>query len=497
MVNFPGFIGPAYQSKAWKASAQRAVNLYFEGDPEKGGVLFGTPGTTLLATLSGNQIILAELETPSCLVVTSSSQVNTYSGVAAGSLVAGSVVAAPISISQYVSIAQAGSLVMLVNGANGYSFDRTNPLSQPTLIVSAGFRANPQYCTALNGRFIVNWPDTDEFSWSDPFAVTFDPLEFASAEMLNDKLVRPVVLERELYLIGQTSTEVWAGVSTIDVFAPIQGTFIPYGTIAPETAATIGRSLLWLSRDANGQGIVIRVQGLQSQRVSTHAIEEEMTTYSTITDAYAWTYQQQGHEFYVLTFPTAQKTWCLDLTLAAQIGSDKSWHERASTVPVPGTTTPITKTQEHHIGRCHAYFQGLNVIGSRVDDGKIYSLDPNVYTEATGTNFEVVTTRTSPHVFANGDYNSLNRVQFGLQPGVGLPNPTDASDAAPQALMRISKDGGRTWGPQRSTTIGAQGNYKTRIGFNRCGRARDFVVELTISARVFKAITSAQLKASP
>src|SRR5882724_6262204 len=149
MVNFPGFIGPAYQSKSWKASAQRSVNLYFEGDPEKGGVLFGTPGTTLLATLSGNQIILAELETPNCLVVASSSQVNTYSGVAAGSLVAGSVVAAPISISQYVSIAQAGSLVMLVNGTNGYSFDRTNPLSQPTLIVSPGFRANPQYCTAL------------------------------------------------------------------------------------------------------------------------------------------------------------------------------------------------------------------------------------------------------------------------------------------------------------------------------------------------------------
>lgn len=498
MVTFPGFIGPAYQSKSWKASAQRCVNLYLEPDPEKGAVLFGTPGTVLRSSLPDGQVPLAALETPNCLVVGATSSITTYTGLAAGVLVSGSITGA-ISPSQFVSLAQAGSFVMATNGTNGYAFDRTNPLDTPTLIVSPGFPANPQYVTALDGRFIVNQADSDTFNWSDPFdPFAWNALEFASAESLNDKLVRPIAMQKELYLIGQQSTEIWAGVESVDVFAPIQGTYIPYGTLAAETVATIGQSLIWLSRDQNGQGLIVRVKGLQVQRISTHAIEEELATYSTLLDAYAWVYQQTGHEFYVISFPTALKTWVFDL-------STNLWHERASTVPVPGSGNPETKRQEHHVGRCHAYFQGLNIIGSRLSNGDIYSLDQGVYVEATGgfasSNFELLRTRTSPHVFANGDYNSLHRVEFGLQPGVGL-NITDlavqnASDADPQAMCRVSKDGSRTWGSQRFTSMGALGKYKTRIGFNRFGRARDFVAELTISARVPVALTSAQFSASP
>jgi hypothetical protein len=493
-VNFPGFIGPAYESKSWKASAQRCVNLYLEPDPEKGSVLFGTPGTRLVGTLVGP--ILSLMETPSGLIAVSSASLQMYSGYSGGLLQPGTIFGS-ISASSYVSMCQAGSFVMLTNGTNGYWIDRDSSSSPSPIDVIGGFPANPSYCTALDGRFIVNRPGSDSFNWSAPFDPTsWDALDFASAENLNDSLMRPIVLERELYLIGQQSTEVWASVATDEVFARIQGTYIPYGTIAPETAAVIGQSLLWLSRDQNGQGIVIRVKGLQANRVSTHAIEEEISTYSSISDAYAFVYQQQGHEFYVLSFPTAKKTWVFDLTTSA-------WHERTSMVYVDDPITPPPREiqQQHHIGRCHAFFQGMNIIGSR-ENGDIYALDPSMYSEATGgdTNpLDIVRTRTSPHAFANGEYHTINRIEFGLQPGVGIPyevGATREADQSPLAMFRISKDGGQNWGTQRTATMGEQGKYKTRIGFNRCGRARDFVAELSISSHVFVAVTSAQIDAS-
>lgn len=494
-VEFPGFVGAAYQSRSWKASAQRAINFYLEQDPEKQLVLYVTPGTRLAAEY-GTQATLALLETPSNLIVATTSEVRRYSGVTGGNLSGLGPVGA-ISASPFVSLCQAGNYVMLTNGTNGYQFDRTDPLAVPALIASAGFPANPQYCTALNGRFIVNQANSGVFNWSQPFdPSTWDPLEFAEAEMLNDALVRPIVLERELYLVGQTSTEIWAASLVQDeVFAPIQGTYIPYGTVAPETCARIGKSLLWLSRDENGEGIVVRARGLNVARVSTHAIEQEIATFSTIADAYGWCYQQLGHEFYVLSFPTAKRTFVFDLTIAERLGPEMAWMERASTVAVPNTGNPPTKVQQHHVGRCHAYFRGLNVIGSRVDNGALYALDPEVYTEAIGVDFEIVCTRASPHVFANGQFVTVNRVEFGMQPGVGLPTGA-AEDMDPVALVRVSKDGGQTWGPQRSVGLGAVGKYRTRIGVNRLGRARDIVVELVCTARVFRAITSAQFETS-
>ena len=58
-----------------------------------------------------------------------------------------------------------------------------------------------------------------------------------------------------------------------------------------------------------------------------HAIEERKV--KTIADAIAFAYQQEGHVFYVLTFPTGDATWVLDLTTTEKIGYPV-WHQRAA-----------------------------------------------------------------------------------------------------------------------------------------------------------------------
>jgi hypothetical protein len=45
--------------------------------------------------------------------------------------------------------------------------------------------------------------------------------------------------------------------------------------------------------------------------------------------------------------------------------------------------------------------------------------------------------------------------------------------ANPMVEMRTSRDGGRTWGNWRPTAMGAQGNYRTRAEWRRCGMFDD------------------------
>jgi hypothetical protein len=478
-VPFRGFIGPAYKAASWKASAQRAVNLYPEGDPEKGLVYYPAPGHTAIGT-RGSSPVLAMEPTPSGLVIVTADSVHFVPGIEAGAFVN------PVQVgatgSAYAVVAQAGDQVMIVNGNQGFSFNRTDVAPTLTTITSEAFPANPQTCCALDGFFITHGPNSDQFFWSDPFnPQAWNALDFASAENLNDKLQRAITVERELYLIGSQSTEIWATTGGEEVFDRIQGTYIPYGTVAPLSAAVIGQALLWLAQDANGGAVVIQARGLQSKRVSTHAIEQELASYSTLIDAYALTYQQNGHLFYVLTLPTAGKTWVYDL--ATQL-----WHERSSRVPdptAPNQTAPVSNIDGAWRARCHAYFAGMNLVGDSRGP-TISQLSPSIYSE---NGVDIVCKRVSPHVNRNNEYLTCSEIDFICQPGVGL----SGANADPVALFRVSKDGGQTWSAQRSSPLGKMGEYRTVIDFKRLGTARDFVFELTMSAQVYRPIVGAYL----
>jgi hypothetical protein len=482
-VPFAGFVGPAYESSSWKASTQRALNLYPEGDPEKGLVYYPTPGLVGIGTLSASPTLALET-TPNGLVSVSAVDVRFAAGISGGAFTSSVLVGS--TGSAYAIIAQAGDRVMFVNGNQGFWFDRTAAVPVLNTITAPAFPANPQSCAALDGYFIVHGRDDDKFYWSSPFDPSiWNALDFASAENLNDNLQRAIVVERELYLIGSQSTEIWATTGSADVFDRIQGTFIPYGTVAPLSASVIGQALYWLAQDGNGGAVVMQARGLQSGRVSTHAIEQEISGYVTLTDAFSLTYQQNGHLFYAITFPSAGKTWVYDI-------ATKFWHERSSRVldpSQPDQTPPFSYVESEWRVRCHAYFQGVNVAGDS-RSGLLSSLSTSVYSE---NGVDIVCQRRSPHVIENNLYRTCSEIEFLFQPGVGL-NSGGIQNTDPQAMLRVSKDGGRTWGATRQAALGVLGSYRDRVGFSRNGRARDFVFELTTSAQVFRPILAAYLE---
>lgn len=100
--------------------------------------------------------------------------------------------------------------------------------------------------------------------------------------------------------------------------------------------------------------------------------------------------------------------------------------------------------------------------------------------------------RRSPHLVTEKLWQFFHTFEVHLQTGMGL---TTGQGVDPQIMLRVSFDGGQTWGDEQWTTAGAMGAYWTRAEFRRLGRGRDAVFEISTSDPNFWAIIDAFLDA--
>jgi len=147
-------------------------------------------------------------------------------------------------------------------------------------------------------------------------------------------------------------------------------------------------AVFFVSADPQGQAIVMMGSNYNASRISTNAIEHAMSQYSTISDAIGYIYQEEGHMFYVLNFPTADATWVYDI-------STSLWHER--------TWNDTNGIEHRHRSNVFAFAYGSYVVGDW-QNGNLYALDQNNYTD---NGAPIVRTRSFPHVL-----NELKRVIY-------------------------------------------------------------------------------------
>ena len=219
------------------------------------------------------------------------------------------------------------------------------------------------------------------------------------------------------------------------------------------------------------------MQGYTWVRISTHAVEQSLVD-SVTSDAIAYSYQIEGHEMYVVTFPSVGEyglTWVYDL-------STKSWHKWLSWDSDLGV-------YKRHRSNCAAFFANKNIVGD-FENGKIYSLDNSVYTDNGNT---IRRLRRAIHLTQDLQRQYFDSFQIQFQPGVGL-NTGQGQD--PQAMLRWSNDGGSTWSNEHWVSIGKMGGYVNRALWRRLGWARDRIFEVAISDPVKAVIVSAELKMS-
>jgi hypothetical protein len=311
--------------------------------------------------------------------------------------------------------------------------------------------------------------------------LSVNPLDFASAEGSPDNVVALIVDHREVWVFGTNSTEVWYDAGLADFpLAPVQGAYNEIGCIAPYSVAKMDNCVFWLGADARGRGIVYRTQGYTGKRISTHAVEWQIQQYTDMSDAVGYTYQQDGHFFYVLNFPSANTTWVYD-------ASTEVWHERAG-----WNNGSFTR----HRANCQMSFNNRIVVGD-YENGNVYYFDLNSYKD----NNDIQKWLRSWRALPTGQ-NDLNRsahhtLQLDCETGVGLDGT--GQGVSPEMMLRWSDDGGHTWSNEHLASMGKIGQFGFRAFWRRLGmtlKIRDRVYEVSGTDPVKIAIMGAELHAS-
>jgi len=538
-------LGSTYVARSVNAADARMVNLFPEIVPEAGkepAFLNRAPGLELLATIGSGPIrgVWAFSPQDGVAFVVSGTELykinNSYTATLLGT-VAGS---GPVSMSD--------NGTQLFIAANGPSYIYNNTTNAFGQITDPDFPGAVTVCY-LDGYFVFNEPNSQKL-WVTALldGTSIDPLEFASTEGSPDGLVAVAANFREVWAFGTNSIEVWYDSGATDFpLQRIQGAFNELGCAAPYSVAKMDNGMFWLGRDRRGQGMVYRANGYTGQRISTHAVEWQIQQYSDISDAIAYTYQQGGHSFYVLTFPSGNATWVYD-------AATEAWHERAGWVNGDFT---------RHRSNCQMAFNNQIVVGD-FENGNLYAFDLDVYADNGSIQKWLRSWRALPTGQNNLKRTAHHSLQLDCESGVGLnlyPGydsenidtesglnlvaeyvqtflatqsgvtlTTEAGDGFeplgqyelsdtditgyeivtnsypaapgynPEVMLRWSDDGGHTWSNEHWSPVGKIGAYYHRVFWRRLGmtlKLRDRVYEVSGTDPVKTVIMGAELILSP
>jgi hypothetical protein len=459
----------SYEAKSIIANAQRCVNLYVEKNPDDAPfptTHYCTPGTVLLVAA----------DQAGWRGVYFASNGKLY-GVCGNTVYC---IAADWTLTSLGSIASSGSQVYMVDNGNdviivdgspkGYTIRLSDNHFQP--ITQDSFYGGNTVQEA-DGFFIVNRPRTNQFYISLAFQSNFDATDFAGKTGFSDKLVTLAVTKLYIFLFGVLTTEVWYNVGDpVFPYARMPGTFIQHGCAAPNSVAQMDGSIYWLSQSKEGKCIVTRSENYEALRISTHAIENEIQKYPRIDDAQGFTMQMEGHFWYVLTFPSAEKTWVYDLV-------SQQWHE--------WLWLDSEGQFRRHRANCFAFAYGSPVVGDW-ENGNLYRLDLDAMTD---NGDPVSRLRSFPHMVDDGNRVIYRELIADFQVGEGAEN------GEVPVYLRWSDTKGASWGNHIEESFGLEGEYLKSIQFQRLGMARDRIFELSWSAPVKTALNGAFVQATP
>lgn len=338
-----------------------------------------------------------------------------------------------------------------------------------TQVTDGDFEGASSVCV-IDGYYIFTRPNSTQFFLSainDP--LSFNALDFASAEGSSDNLLAAVRAGRDLWLYGERSIEIWSNVGATDFpFLRVSGGFISRGTAAPFSIATRLGGPIWLGDDK----VVYTASGVVPQRLSTTAIEQAIAGYARVDDAEGMVFEIEGAAFYALTFPSAGRTWVCNLTAQA------SWHERES------------ESVGAWRARRGVAYAGSVIFGDAVD-GRLWRLDPTFAMEGEE---QIIRTATGTTLHSEARRVFFSRFAAEFAAGQGL---ISGQGSDPVVWLSWSDDGGHTFSEQAQAGIGKAGEYRARAEWRRLGAGRERVFRLQWSDPVYTTLAAVNIEAEP
>lgn len=342
-------------------------------------------------------------------------------------------------------------------------------------------------CEFIDGYFVV----ANGYNTSRGFAIskledgtvwTGQGPESYERSMASDNIVGICRVRRELWIFGNRTIEIWVDVGTLtNKFQPLQNTLIEMGCCSPQSISRTDNGVMWVGPNENGNIGVWLATGYAPTRVSTDAVDYYLNSFvdaapDNAAQIRCWNYRLDGHIFYVVmannvATQAAQNelAFVYDLTTGL-------WHERAF-------WDATTATWTGYPAAAHVTIDP-NAQQAILDhrSSKVYTLD-RATREA-----PLRRVRRCNLPFDEHKMVFINRLELIMRTGTG-GTPTFGGDPGDAKVMiRLSRDGGLTWGNERMLSAGTLGQFLTRLYATRLGQARNWMLEVNTSDPYFWAL---------
>jgi len=300
-------------------------------------------------------------------------------------------------------------------------------------------------------------------------AASINGLNYATAEAEADDLLRPYTFSQVAYMMGKQTIELWwnsgQGSPPFDRF---EGGIIQVGLGAFYSVANDDENIYFLGDDY----LVYGTRGGSSaviSPISNPAMARLFKKYSTVSDAIGYCMNFDGQWIYILTFPTADKTW------AFPAGGE--WFELSSGL-----------NAGRDIGNSYAFAFGKHLIAD-YQNGNIYELSDEVYTE---NGNEIIRIRDSAPLHGGlfkqpGKEFELTRFELIMEKGVGA---LEGQGEDPVVMLSLSNDG-KTFSNEMWATVGKLGEFNWKVEWFNLGRFESLILRIRVSDPVYWSIHGA------
>lgn len=465
--------GGFYESQSKVLSSQQLINAYVQTPQTESAysedVIFGTPGLVEVDSLG------------------TSSALRNYGAVSVGgvpffvqgnsngddgnlfSLDASEALSSALGTlvdldTRFVSMTQNGTqLMMLIPGGTGYIWDTST--SAFTEITDSDFTfREPQYVTFIDGFFVCSTaldslgnPGSKQFIISDiNDGLSWDALQFGSAEANPDDIVAPWEFKDRLYIFGEFTYEPFSNIGGADFpFQRVPGGLQNIGLSSPFSLVNSNSYFYWIGPGTNEKVGIWRANGQAPEKISTPAIDFHIQQFTEdeLADVYSVYEGVNGNYFIVFHFSTGAFGYN---------ETNGKWHERQ------------TARTQHRVSSLAGAYGNLYV--GDIFDGRIGKVDTEVFSEYDDT--AVLRTLVTAPFNMDQEPFFVPRLELTMD----TSDYPDSEEGVEIINLSISHDGATTFGPPDPALLGPLVDFGRRVGWRRKGRfARSAVFKFEFS----------------
>lgn len=347
-----GFCGPSYTLQSFNADCQLTQNLYPQHDESGMGKsewqMLPTPGQTLFSQVPTFKNRASINANKRCFKVFGDTL---YEIFADGTNAKIGVV---LDDGNPVSWTNSATQLLIASGGTLYVYNFTTS----AFSVAVNHLGAVSFVGYQAGLFVALLANSQKFQVSSPLdATTWDPTDVTQVTVFPDQVLSLIVDHGEVGLFGNTKTVWYQNTGGVFPYTPNLSSYMEQGIGAAFSLVRADNSVVWLGSDDRGNMMAWRLNGYSPVRISNHAVETAWQSYSVTSDATAYAYQEEGHTFWQISFPTANVTWIYDFATGL-------WHQRTF-------LNPVTGINEAHLSKFHTFVFGMHLVGDR-NNGNVY-----------------------------------------------------------------------------------------------------------------------------